>query len=130
MMPALDPATGETGPKASRAHVIETSATPEHGRPRRTTVQSDIEDTIQHPGSVRINVQGAFIVDEEQPETPQSEDYEHDPHDIRLPNHTSVVSHVAVDVSADALLCAGLGCHPRPTSADPFNRDSQQYADI
>jgi hypothetical protein len=52
-----------------------------------------------HPGNVRINVQGAFIVDEEQPSTPQSEDYEHDPKDIRLPNHTAVVSHIALDVS-------------------------------
>jgi hypothetical protein len=71
-------------------------------------VQSDIQETIQHPGNVRINVQGAFIVDEEQPGTPQSEDYEHDPHDIRLPNHTSVVSHVAVDVSVLGWLCAWL----------------------
>jgi hypothetical protein len=52
-----------------------------------------------HPGNVRINVQGAFIVDEEQPSTPRSEDYEHDPKDIRLPNHTAVVSHIALDVS-------------------------------
>lgn len=58
---------------------------------------SAIEDTIQHPGTVRINVQGAFITDDE-PTTPQSEDYEHDPRDIRLPNHTAVVSHVAVDI--------------------------------
>lgn len=58
-----------------------------------------IEETILHPGTVRINVQGAFIVPEdEEPTTPQSEDYEHDPRDIRLPNHTSIVSHVAVDV--------------------------------
>lgn len=102
MSPALDPSTGETGPKASRAQAIEITSTPDFGRPRRTTAQSDIQDTIQHPGSVRINVQGAFIVDEEQPATPKSEDYEHDPHDIRLPNHTAVVSHVAVDVSAPA----------------------------
>jgi type II pantothenate kinase len=98
----LDPATGETGGKgrASRAHSPDaSSSTPEFGRPRRTTVQSDIQETILHPGNVRINVQGAFIVDEEVPGTPQSEDYEHDPKDIRLPNHTSIVSHVAVDVS-------------------------------
>lgn len=67
-------------------------------RPRRTTAQSDIKETILRPGPVRINVQGAFIVDEE-PVTPRSEDYEHDPRDIRLPNHTAVVSHIAVDVS-------------------------------
>lgn len=62
-------------------------------------MQSDINDTILRPGTVRINVQGAFIVDDE-PVTPRSEDYEHDPRDIRLPNHTAVVSHVAVDVSS------------------------------
>jgi type II pantothenate kinase len=79
-------------------------------------VQSDIQDTIQHPGNVRINVQGAFIVDEEQPGTPQSEDYEHDPHDIRLPNHTSVVSHVAVDVSVSCVsLVAARDQVPTPT---------------
>ncbi|CAI6340059.1 unnamed protein product [Periconia digitata] len=66
-------------------------------RPRRPTVQSDIHDTILRPGTVRINVQGAFIVDE-QPVTPRSEDYNHDTRDIRLPNHTAVVSHVAVDI--------------------------------
>ncbi|PVI06102.1 fumble-domain-containing protein [Periconia macrospinosa] len=70
---------------------------PENTRPRRPTVQSDIQDTILHPGTVRINVQGAFIVDEE-PVTPRSEDYNHDTRDIRLPNHTAVVSHVAVDI--------------------------------
>jgi hypothetical protein len=106
MSPALDPTTGETGHNGSRAHPHETSSTPKFGRPRTTTVQSDIQETIQHPGNVRINVQGAFIVDEEQPGTPQSEDYEHDPHDIRLPNHTSVVSHVAVDVSVLKWSCA------------------------
>jgi hypothetical protein len=55
---------------------------------------------------VKINVQGAFIVDEEQPGTPQSEDYEHDPKDIRLPNHTAVVSHIAVDVSIHGVACS------------------------
>jgi hypothetical protein len=71
------------------------------GRPRRTTVQSDIEDTILRPGTVRINVQGAFIAIDEL-STPPSDDYEHDPKDIRLPNHTAVVSHIAVDVSMHA----------------------------
>jgi type II pantothenate kinase len=71
-------------------------------------VQSDIQEAILHPGNVRINVQGAFIVDEEQPGTPQSEDYEHDPKDIRLPNHTAVVSHIALDVSGKEWSCASL----------------------
>jgi len=94
----MDPTTGETGPRAHAQHA-DSPSSPVFGRPRRTTVQSDIQEAILHPGNVRINVQGAFIVDEEQPGTPQSEDYEHDPHDIRLPNHTAVVSHIALDVS-------------------------------
>ena len=103
MSPAQDPATGETGSGSAaqrirHAHSLSGTITT---RPRRTTAQSDIHETILHPGNVKINVQGAFIVDEEQPGTPQSEDYEHDPKDIRLPNHTAVVSHIAVDVSID-----------------------------
>ncbi len=67
---------------------------------RRRTTASDIQSTVARPGDVQINVKGAFIVDDG-PGTPRSSsstDYEHDPRDIRLPNHTSVVSHVAVDV--------------------------------
>ncbi|KAF2633851.1 hypothetical protein BU25DRAFT_325081, partial [Macroventuria anomochaeta] len=100
MSPAQDPVTGETGNGASRARHAHSLSGTIATRPRRTTAQSDIHETILHPGNVKINVQGAFIVDEEQPGTPQSEDYEHDPKDIRLPNHTAVVSHIAVDVSA------------------------------
>lgn len=78
------------------------TATAHVGRTRHSRAQpshSAIEETIAHPGTVLINVQGAFIVPEDQePTTPQSEDYEHDPRDIRLPNHTSIVSHVAVDI--------------------------------
>jgi type II pantothenate kinase len=95
----MDPTTGGTGSSASRSQPADISSSLAFGRPRRTTVQSDIQEAILHPGNVRINVQGAFIVDEEHPGTPQSEDYEHDPKDIRLPNHTAVVSHIALDVS-------------------------------
>jgi type II pantothenate kinase len=59
-----------------------------------------IDRAITHPGSVKINVEGAFIVDEEttsKNDTGEGIQYEHK--DIRLPHHTSVVSHVAVDVS-------------------------------
>ena len=71
-----------------------------HAQP--TTDELDIDTTISRPGTVKINVQGAFIVDEDgspRPGTP-GEDHDHDPHtkDIRLPNHTAVVSHIAVDV--------------------------------
>jgi hypothetical protein len=64
-------------------------------------------ETITHPGDVRINVKGAFIVDAASPlGTPppsegfdvDGESYQHDPRGIRLPHHKAVVSHIAVDV--------------------------------
>ena len=60
-------------------------------------------DTLHHPGAIRINVQGAFIVDQSPSESPVIEaadgvEYKHDTKDIRLPNHKVAVSHVAVDV--------------------------------
>ncbi|KAI9834963.1 MAG: hypothetical protein M1819_002686 [Sarea resinae] len=71
-------------------------------RPRTDT--STIDNTITHPGNVRINVKGAFIVDDE-PSSPNGAlgDVEgsmpqHETKDIRLPNHTAVVSHIAVDI--------------------------------
>lgn len=71
------------------------------------TSRPRLEDAITNPGAVKINVEGAFIV-EDQPPTPDSIAEEDGVHyerkDIRLPYHTSVVSHVAVDVSAVLLL--------------------------
>ena len=54
-----------------------------------------------NPASVKINVEGAFIVDDEiNGKSGAGEDGVHYEHkDIRLPYHTAVVSHVAVDVS-------------------------------
>ena len=60
---------------------------------------------ISNPGSVKINVEGAFIVDDE-PVALDGASYDESIHferkDIRLPKHTGVVSHVAVDVSSIA----------------------------
>ncbi|KAI1379986.1 fumble-domain-containing protein [Hypoxylon crocopeplum] len=74
------------------------------GRPRTMTSTAEIDSTIIHPGSVRINVKGAYIVDTpEEPGTPANltasggNSY-HETKDIRLPNHTAVVSHIAVDI--------------------------------
>jgi hypothetical protein len=125
-----DPATGGAGNTASRAQHVDTSSSPAFGRPRRTTVQSDIQDTILHPGNVHINVQGAFIVDEEQPGTPQSEDYEHDPKDIRLPNHTAVVSHIALDVSQNwAVVCSSQRSTRPPRKLPHQQRSKDAYND-
>lgn len=56
-----------------------------------------------NPSDVKINVEGAFIVDDESPlsETKNGtagEGVYFENKDIRLPHHTAVVSHVAVDV--------------------------------
>ncbi|KAL8863478.1 MAG: hypothetical protein Q9178_000159 [Gyalolechia marmorata] len=61
--------------------------------------QFPIDRTILSPGTVSINVQGAFIVEEasSRPSTPSDDGAQHDT-DIRLPNHKAVVSHVALDI--------------------------------
>lgn len=75
-------------------------------RPRTMTSTEDIDNTITRPGSVRINVTGAFIVDPDASTPPQTSDNgrvspsHHETSDIRLPNHTAIVSHIAVDVGA------------------------------
>lgn len=73
---------------------------------------STIDQTILSPGTVSINVQGAFIVEENPSNSPTSGDdgAQHDT-DIRLPNHKAVVSHVALDASLQPAQCA-----PRPQS--------------
>ncbi|KAL8643112.1 MAG: hypothetical protein Q9228_000292 [Teloschistes exilis] len=60
---------------------------------------STIDQTILSPGAVSINVQEAFIVDEDpsRPPSPSDDGVQHDT-DIRLPNHKAVVSHVALDI--------------------------------
>ena len=55
------------------------------------------------PSDVKINVEGAFIVDDEFPGSEAKngtagEGVYFENKDIRLPHHTAVVSHVAVDV--------------------------------
>lgn len=81
---------------------------PEPKRRLRTmTSTEEIDHTITRPGSVKINVKGAFIVDPDTA-TPalaggsvangRHSPTHHETSDIRLPNHTAVVSHIAVDV--------------------------------
>ncbi|KAF2837932.1 fumble-domain-containing protein [Patellaria atrata CBS 101060] len=67
---------------------------------------ADIESAIRQPGSVYINVEGAFIVDNEDGVSPRGgEDWKNGEDgdvkfdsNIRLPNQTAVVSHIAVDI--------------------------------
>ncbi|OOQ85087.1 Pantothenate kinase [Penicillium brasilianum] len=59
-----------------------------------------LEEAISNPGAVKINVKGAFIVDDEpRSRSPvEAEGVHYENKDIRLPHHTGVVSHVAVDI--------------------------------
>ena len=66
-----------------------------------------IDNAIQEPAPVQINVQGAFIVDENAINLRVDEVARpvHRSKDIRLPHHTEVVSHVAVDVRSASWSC-------------------------
>ncbi|KAL1840839.1 hypothetical protein VTJ49DRAFT_7682 [Mycothermus thermophilus] len=73
------------------------------GRPRTAADTAEIDEALSHPGAVRINVKGAFIVDQDTstPTTPDersSSPGHHETKDIRLPYHTAVVSHIAIDI--------------------------------
>ncbi|PKY07866.1 pantothenate kinase pank [Aspergillus campestris IBT 28561] len=59
-----------------------------------------LEKAITNPGAVKINVEGAFIVDEDpRSKSPvRTEGVHYEGSDIRLPHHTGLVSHVAVDI--------------------------------
>lgn len=101
----------EDGPdgRAASAPQDPVAAAEQIGRPRTATTTAEIDSTINHPGSVRINVKGAFIVDQgsSSPNGPNTAHHangrtspdHHQTKDIRLPNHTAVVSHIAIDVS-------------------------------
>ncbi|POR38968.1 Pantothenate kinase [Tolypocladium paradoxum] len=81
-------------------------------RPRTMTSTEEIDNTITRPGSVRINVKGAFIVDPDtstpalgngQQGNGRASPTHHETSDIRLPNHTAVVSHIAVDIGGSLI---------------------------
>ncbi|KAF4124620.1 type II pantothenate kinase [Geosmithia morbida] len=80
-----------------------------HRRPRTMTSTEEIDNTIIRPGSVRINVKGAYIVDPEPsaaaPSSAANNGGGSSPttSDIRLPNHTAVVSHIAVDIGGSLI---------------------------
>ncbi|KAH7019985.1 fumble-domain-containing protein [Ilyonectria destructans] len=77
-------------------------------RLRTMTSTEEIDSTINRPGSVKINVQGAFIVDPDTSTPASGGGAAHangrvspshpETSDIRLPNHTAVVSHIAIDI--------------------------------
>ncbi|CAN8100665.1 unnamed protein product [Discula destructiva] len=99
--------SGLPGLPPQDARPEDTVAAEQVGQPRTATSTAEIDSTIQHPGSVRINVKGAFIVDQgssspssvaHHPNARGSSPDHHQTKDIRLPNHTAVVSHIAIDI--------------------------------
>lgn len=88
-------------PRHQRPHVQHTYSRSQLG------LDEQVRETISNPGAVKINVTGAFIVagDDKSKDGAWNEHNDHDTQgvrfetkDIRLPHHTDVVSHVAVDV--------------------------------
>ncbi|KAK5169443.1 uncharacterized protein LTR77_005419 [Saxophila tyrrhenica] len=78
-------------------------------RRRVSSSAIDMQSAIQQPGSIKINVEGAYIIDHEDEDSShgsspsshtegEEQSYQHHNRDIRLPNHTAVVSHVAADI--------------------------------
>ncbi|GAM90946.1 hypothetical protein ANO11243_089930 [Dothideomycetidae sp. 11243] len=80
-------------------------------RRRVSSSAAEMETAILEPGSIKINVSGAYLINHDEPSpessgteqspSPVSEEepaFEHDKRDIRLPNHTATVSHVAADI--------------------------------
>ncbi|KAF2760979.1 pantothenate kinase-like protein [Pseudovirgaria hyperparasitica] len=70
---------------------------------RRPTMVGDVEEKMIRPGQIRINLKGAYIVDDEGSGTPSASSEEGsamevETKDIRLPNHLGGVSHIAVDI--------------------------------
>ncbi|KAF9765650.1 hypothetical protein IL306_002071 [Fusarium sp. DS 682] len=90
----------------------------DHKRRRTMTSTDEIDSTIIRPGSVRINVKGAFIVDPDTA-TPASASgasagavtslngrtspTHPETSDIRLPYHTAIVSHIAIDIGGSLI---------------------------
>jgi len=77
-------------------HVLERAST----TPASPTLTSRLLRAPPKPASVKINVEGAFIVNDETVTRNGASEYVHwEQKDIRLPHHTDVVSHIALDVS-------------------------------
>ncbi|KAL7796482.1 fumble domain-containing protein [Trichoderma ceciliae] len=102
-------------------------------RPRTMTSTEEIDSTITRPGSVKINVKGAFIVDPDAATPAQGNGSEngrvspshHETSDIRLPNHTAVVSHIAVDIGGSLVKIVYFS--REVDSTDPGGRLNFQY---
>ncbi|KAK4080501.1 hypothetical protein Trihar35433_1606 [Trichoderma harzianum] len=101
-------------------------------RPRTMTSTEEIDNTITRPGSVKINVTGAFIVDPDAATPAQNgsdngrvSPSHHETSDIRLPNHTAVVSHIAVDIGGSLVKLVYFS--REVDSTDPGGRLNFQY---
>lgn len=121
-------------PKQRARRVKEKMVDQTRPAPKRRRISSsaaELHTTIVQPGSIKINVSGAYIIDHDDngsggsntpssggsprssthhatntansssshsPEENGEQSYQHHKRDIRLPNHTATVSHVAADI--------------------------------
>ncbi|CZS97562.1 hypothetical protein WAI453_008694 [Rhynchosporium graminicola] len=116
-MSAVAPQTIDPDPVPSGAAVDGNPTIPL----RMRTNTAEIDSTIIHPGAVKINVKGAFIVDHDtEGSLNDSNGGTHETKDIRLPNHTAVVSHIAVDIGGS--LAKIVYFSREPHSRDPGGR--------
>lgn len=90
--------------------------------PPLTRNKSTIDSTILSPGAVKINFQGAFIVDDEEFPATSEDGPQHDSKDIRLPNHKAVVSHVALDASYSPYTVASTSLNTSRILIEAVNR--------
>lgn len=80
--------------QSEHAHVVDVKSTDD------TQFSSRVPRAPPGPATVKINVEGAFIVNDDTVVRNGGSEYVHwEQKDIRLPFHTDVVSHIAVDVS-------------------------------
>ncbi|KAG4430324.1 hypothetical protein IFR05_014195 [Cadophora sp. M221] len=114
--------TPQTDPVPGAAATIES----QDGNPaiplRMRTNTAEIDSTIIYPGAVKINVEGAFIVDHNTEGSPNGNPNggTHETKDIRLPNHTALVSHIAIDIGGS--LAKLVYFSREPHSRDPGGR--------
>lgn len=92
---AVDDSSGPA-PSGATPTISPSSSNRGTGLVRKDSIS--IEDALSRPGSVRINVQGAYIVDASPAVVNGSESGQADTQDIRLPNHHGPVSHLSIDV--------------------------------
>ncbi|KAI5287018.1 hypothetical protein KEM54_006307 [Ascosphaera aggregata] len=101
------PPSNPNAPFPAPATTIAPRARHSNHRHHSSDLDGRVRETLENPGTVRINVRGAYIVNDEDIRDRSPSDGDsgtgsgtayHTTEDIRLPHHMERVSHVAVDI--------------------------------